>query len=199
MQKITPVAHEIHPLLQKRWSPRSFSDKMISRESIERLFEAARWAPSTYNEQPWAFIIGTNEDEHYRQLQECINTHNRKWAGKAPLLGVVLAKRYFGLDRRDNKHYMYDAGLAVSDMIVQATYMNFYAHQLGGFHPDKVIENFNVPGDWEPICMLAIGYLGDPEELPEGIVERDKDERYRKTIDEFVFGVEFGKTSDWVK
>ena len=199
MSETNKVGHDIHPLLMKRWSPKAFSSKMLSKEQIESLFEAARWAPSSFNEQPWAFIIASKQDDSYDALFDCLNENNKKWAVTAPLIGISLAKKFFDLNGRPNRHYMHDVGLAMAELATQATYMGICIHQMAGFFPGKVLEYFNVPDDYEPVAMFAIGYPGNKDDLPEGVIPKDKDMRTRKEIEEFVFTGNFGKTSEWVK
>lgn len=166
-EKHAKTAYPIHELLQARWSPRAFAERPIEREVIGSLLEAARWAPSSFNEQPWRFLIATREDpETFQELAGCLSEGNRPWAARAPLLILTVAKTYFGNDpQKKNRHAFHDVGLATQNLVIQATAMGLYVHQMAGFDRAKARELFEIPEGYEPVAVLAVGHLDDPETL----------------------------------
>jgi nitroreductase len=153
----------LHPLLEQRFSPRGFADIPVESEKIELLFEAARIAPSSFNEQPWRFVYATKENRHlYNKLLDCLTEKNQDWAKTAPLLILSIAKLTYTRNGNPNRHALHDAGLAMGNILVQATSMDLFVHQMGGFSIAKARENFELSADYEPVTMAAVGYL--PEE-----------------------------------
>ena len=200
MEKPTPTDHPIEDILKRRWSPRAFSDRMVEREKLQSLFEAARWAASSFNEQPWSFIVATKEKpEEYAALLSCLTEKNQQWAQLAPVLMVSVAKLNFEKNGKPNRHAFHDVGMAVSNLIVQATTFGLYVHQMAGYSVDKVRETFGVPDGFEPVSAIAIGYPEDPSVLPELFREQEMAPRKRKPTDSFVFEAKWGETSPIVK
>ena len=192
--------HEILDVLGRRWSPRAFADRPVEAEKLRRVLEAMRWAPSSYNEQPWRFIFATKADpEAYERLLHCLNENNQKWASTAPVLMLSLAKKTFSSREKPNRHAWHDVGLAVGNGLVQATALGLYAHQMAGILPEKIRETYAVPDDFEPVAGLALGYLGEPETLPEELQEKERAPRSRRPLDETVFGGAWGRTADVVE
>ncbi len=179
--------YPVNDLIINRWSRRAFSEDPIPGEVRDSLFEAARWAPSSMNEQPWAFIYGEKGTEAWDQLFEALMGGNQPWAAKAPLLVLVLAKKRFDYKDRVNRHYMHDVGFAMGNLTVQATEHGLNMHQMGGFRADAVIETFQLPELWEPVTITAIGYPGDSEALEEPYLTRESNPRVRKQIADFAF------------
>src|SRR5207247_9166076 len=131
----------IHDLLRRRWSPRAFSDRRVEPDKLRSLGEAARWSPSSYNEQPWSFIVGTKEDEaEYARLLSCLVEGNIEWAQHAPVLMVSVARLSFEEDGKPNRHAFHDVGQAVANLIVQATALGLVVHQLAGMFTYKLSE-----------------------------------------------------------
>ena len=158
--------YELHSPLQERFSPRAFADKDIDAQTIRSLFEAARWAPSCFNEQPWSFFVAhRGQQESYEKVFSCINEFNQSWAKNAPLIVISVIKKHFDLDGRENKHAGHDLGLAVAQLTIQAQSAGLSVHQMAGFHPDKAKEVFSIPDGFEALTALAIGYPGDPSQL----------------------------------
>lgn len=173
-------------LVRKRWSPRSFSDRKISRDNLNTLFEAARLAPSSRNEQPWEYIYAHKNDEAFRNMLECLNPGNKEWAKNAAVLVISLARKQFS-DGRNNKSSQHDTGLANMQLVLQAMDLGIFVHMMAGFHMEKTIETLAIPKDFEVICFMAIGYRDNPNRLPEPYRSREMKERTRKNIDEFAF------------
>src|ERR1051325_1248380 len=200
MEKPAPTDHPIEEILERRWSPRAFSDRIVEREKLQSLFEAARWAASSFNEQPWSFIVATKEKpDEYAALLSCLTEKNQQWARLAPVLMVSVAKLKFEKNGKPNRHAFHDVGMAVSNLIVQATALGMYVHQMAGFSVDKVREIYGVPEGFEPLAAIAVGYPDDPNVLPEPFREQDVGPRQRKPIDSFVFEAKWGETSPILK
>jgi nitroreductase len=176
----------IHELLARRWSPRAFSPRPVEPEKLAQLFEAARWAPSSYNAQPWAFIVATREDaEGYTRLLSTLVEPNRQWAQQAPVLILAVAKLDFDHTPRPNRHALYDLGQSVANLTVQATALDLQIHQMGGFDPGAARELFAVPKGYEPVAVLALGYQDEPPADPRA--------RTRKPLTDFVFSGSWGR------
>ena len=190
--KLANTEYPIHELLQKRWSPRAFSEKLIDTQMLNQLFEAARWAPSSYNEQPWRFIVARKEDqEAYKQLASVMNEFNQSWATDAPVLVLAITKTNFDLDGRDNPHAGHDLGQAIAHLTFEATKNNLYVHQMAGILPEKARELYNISDDYKPMTMFAIGYKGQPESLNDKMQKQETSPRIRKELDEIIFDGEW--------
>ncbi len=165
----------IHELLQKRFSPRSFEARPVSKDTLRALLEAARWAPSSYNEQPWRFLVTTrDEPSDFERLLACLAPGNQAWAKDAPVLMLSLAKLRFSHNDKPNRHAFHDVGLAVSQMIVQATALGLFVHQMAGFDVDKARGSFAIPEGFDPVAAIAVGYSS--EEPPTTRTRRPQDE-----------------------
>ena len=200
MDKPAPVDHPIEEILKRRWSPRAFSDRIVERDKLQRMFEAARWAASSFNEQPWSFIVATKEKpDEYAALLSCLTEKNQQWARRAPVLMVSVAKLNFEKNGKPNRHAFHDVGMAVSNLIVQATGLGLYVHQMAGFSVETVRETYGVPEGFEPVAAIAIGYPDDPNILAEQFRQQEVGPRQRKPIDSFIFEAKWGETSPLVK
>lgn len=188
----------VHPFIQNRWSPRAFADQPVEVETLLSLLEAARWAPSSGNGQPWHFIVGRQGTETHDKLVEVIKEGNLPWAAQAPVLMLTVAKTITS-SGRPHTHAFHDVGLAVANLTFQATVLELYVHQMGGFDPEKARETFAIPDGFDPVTMLAIGYLGDPDRLDEKNRERELITRTRRPLSEFVFEGTWGQTAELVK
>ena len=196
MEKPAETQYPIHDLLRRRWSPRAFSDRRVDPAIMRSLLEAARWAPSSYNEQPWSFIVATKDDPvEFGRLLSCLVEGNIQWAQHAPVLMVSVARLSFEDDGKPNRHAFHDVGLAVANLIVQATALGLVVHQMAGIFPDKIRELYGIPEGYEAVAGIALGYPGDPQSLPEGLRKRELAPRERKPMTEFVFSGRWGQTS----
>ncbi|MBK6839208.1 MAG: nitroreductase family protein [Bacteroidetes bacterium] len=183
----------VHSFLVDRRSIRAFDPRPIEDETLYLLFEAARWAPSAFNEQPWRFVMAGRENEtEFQQMLELLSPSNRSWAKNGSVLILTLAKMFTSHDNRVNRHALYDVGLAVGNLSVQATSMGLSLHQMGGFDSAKSREFYSIPEGYEPISIILVGYPGNAELLPEHLRLRESNPRVRKAIDEFVFSSKFG-------
>lgn len=192
--------HPIHELIAKRWSPYALSDRPVSREDLRSLFEAARWSASSYNEQPWRYIVASKDDpEAFERVLSCLVEGNQPWAKAAPVLAIGCTSLNFALNGKPNAAAQHDLGLASATLTVEATARGLFVHQMIGILPDRVRELYAVPDDFLPLTGLAIGYLGDVNDLPESYRPRDLSPRQRRPLPEFVFGDRWGEASDIVK
>ena len=199
MRKLAETRYPIHELLRERWSPRAFADRMVEPEELRSLLEAARWAPSSFNEQPWSFIVATKEHPgDYERLLSCLVEGNVRWAQHAPVLMLSVAKLAFERNGKPNRHAFHDVGLAVENMVIQATALGLAVHQMAGFHVDKARELFSIPDGHEPVAALVLGFPGDPAGLPEDLRERERAPRTRKPLESFVFSGQWGQPSPLV-
>jgi nitroreductase len=183
--------HEILDIIRARWSPRAFDpSRDVSRDDLLRLFEAARWAPSSLNEQPWRFVVGerTRSPEAHAALMSALNERNRTWAAAAPVLILVAVHRTLEQFQMENIHAWYDAGQAVAFLTIQATAQGLSIRQMEGFDRARARAICAVPEPFEPGIMMALGYVGDPENLPiEKHRASERQPRARRPIGDFVF------------
>jgi nitroreductase len=200
MKKPAVTDHPITELLRERWSPRAFADQPIPAEVLRSLFEAARWAPSSNNEQPWAFIVATKDDAAtHAKLLSTLVEFNQAWAKHPPVLGIAVSRLAFSGNGNTNRNAFYDTGAAMADLSIEAVSRGLLVHQMAGFDPHKAIEHFLIPDGWEPIAAFVIGYPGDPQSLPDKLRERELAPRTRKPLSEFVMSETWGKPAHFLK
>jgi len=196
MSRRAHTAHPIHDLLSSRWSPRAFADRAVEREKLQRVLEAARWAPSSFNGQPWAFIVATKDDPaEFAKLLACLIEFNQGWAKAAPVLMVTVAQMKFEKNDKPNPHAWHDVGLAAGNLSVQATAEGLVVHQMAGILPAQVRATYGSPDGWEPATGIALGYLGDAASLPDPLREREVVPSDRKPLESFVFTGGWGKVA----
>ena len=200
MQKPAPVGHPIHELLRNRWSPRAFADTPVPPEILCSLFEAARWAPSSSNGQPWAFLAATKDDpEAHSRLLSTLVEFNQTWAKHAPVLAIAVSEMEFARTGHPNRNAFYDTGAALAGLTLEATSRGLFVHQMAGFDPHKAIEVCRIPKGWEPIAAFVIGYPGDPNSLPENLRERELGGRSRKPLADFVMSGRWGNPAPFLR
>ncbi len=185
--KIAETKHKVIDLIKNRWSARSFSDKTISETDLHTLFEAASWAFSANNAQPWEYVYAHREDsEAFQKLHSCLMGGNQPWTKNAAVLIAVLAHKKLE-NGHENKAAKHDVGAANATLMLQATNMNIFGHVMGGFDPAKTIETLNVDTEiFEPVVFMALGYLDAPEKLEEPFKTRELTPRARKPLNDFV-------------
>ncbi len=180
--------YPIEALLARRWSPYSFAERDVPLEDLQAILEAARWAPSSYNEQPWRYLLARRSDPAaFEKLLSCLVDGNQVWAKSAPVLLIGLAIVTFARNGKPNAAAVHDLGLAAGNICVEATARGLFVHQMIGIVPERVRALYNVPDDAEPLTAAAIGYLGDGSSLPDAIQERDRGPRTRRPLASFVF------------
>jgi len=185
--KHAPDVSGVQELIRQRWSPRAFSDKEIPAADLKTLFEAARWAASSSNEQPWRFLVGRRGDETYQKIFNALVPFNQSWAKSAPVLVLSVAKKTFTEKGTPNRHALHDTGAATANLFLQATAIGLHTHSMAGFDPEQLRASFAIPSDYEIGAVVAIGYFGDPGGLPEHLHKIEVSPRQRKPVEEFVF------------
>jgi nitroreductase len=196
MEKPADTTYPIEPVIARRWSPRAFEDRPVEPDKLKRLFEAARWAPSSNNEQPWRFLAATRDNQSdYDKLFSCLSAGNTKWVFRAPVLMLSVASLFFEDDGKPNRHALHDTGMAVENLVLQATALGLQAHQMAGYDVDKARRECQIPSGFEPVAMIAVGYPGDPATLPDYLREREVKPRERQPIGNFVFTANWGRPS----
>jgi nitroreductase len=194
MHKRAPTDFPVHDLIAERWSPRAFSDKPVAPDVLASLFEAARWAPSSSNEQPWAYLVATKDDpEDFAKLVSVLVPFNVTWAQHAPVLALAVAKLAFEKSGAPNRNALYDVGAASAYLTMEATSRGLFVHQMAGYDPGQARQVFEIPAGWEPIAAIAVGYPGDPESLPGPLRDREVAPRTRKPVSAFVMSGSWGK------
>jgi nitroreductase len=200
MEKPANTDHPILDVIQRRWSPYAFADRPVEPEKIRSLLEAARWSASAFNEQPWRFILATKDQpETYAKALGCLVEANQGWAQQAPVLILTVTRTTFKRNDKPNRVHQHDLGLAVQNLITQATSMDLFIHQMAGVDLDKVRSEYNLPDGFEPQTAIAIGYGMDPADMPDDQREKKQAPRSRSPFAEFVFGDTWGQASPIVK
>ncbi len=177
----------VEALLVKRWSPRAFSGQPIEAADLRSIFTAAAWAGSSYNEQPWRFLLGRKGDPSWNIIFGALNDKNQSWAAAAPVLYAGFAKKTFTMTGGPNMVAVHDLGAASANLSLQAAALGIHTHGMAGFDREKLQTGFTIPDDFEPVACWAMGYLGDVDTLPSPFKEMELQQRSRKTLDEFVF------------
>lgn len=199
MSKETRPDYPIHELIAKRWSPYSFDDRLVPEADLRSLFEAARWAASSYNEQPWSYLVATKQEpEEFVKLLSCLVEGNQVWAKAAPVLALGVASLTFALNGTPNKAAIHDLGLAAGSLTFEATARGLMVHQMIGILPDRARELYRIPAGYEAVTGMAIGYVGDPNQLSDKLKDRDLAPRTRKPLSEFLFSGKWGQVSPLV-
>jgi nitroreductase len=190
IHQVRKPAYAIDPVFIERWSPRAFSDKEVPDEVLYSLFEAARWAPSAANRQPWRFILARKREDRER-FHSFINEKNRLWCEKAPVIVLVLSKKLKD-DGSENAFHAFDAGAAWAQLALQAVKNGLVTHPMGGFDKTKARQVLNIPEEFDIHAVVAVGYQADPGILPEAFQEREKPSG-RNPLDTFVFEGQFSQ------
>lgn len=163
----------INPLILSRWSPRSIKDESISDDELMSLFEAAKWAPSSRNGQPWRFIYAKKNTEHWNKFFNFLTDSNKLWCKNAPVLIVIISRKNFEQDNLFSRNHSFDTGAAWENLALEATNKGLMAHPMGGFDVDKARKVLEIPDDYEIEIMVAIGKKGAKENLPENLQQRE--------------------------
>ena len=194
MSRDAPVDVDVHPLVARRWSPRSFTDAPVSSDALQRMLEAARWAPSCFNEQPWRFLVAdrSGDPEGHTRLGALLNEGNA-WARAAPVLVLGATLERFARNDRLNAHARYDLGQAVAWLTVQATHEELFLHQLAGFSREAAFRELGLPDGVDPVVMLAIGHLGPASALPPALEARETAPRRRQPRQAITLGARWGQ------
>lgn len=173
----------------------SFSAERIPPAVLGSLFDAARWAPSSYGEQPWVFIVATQDQPaEFSGLLSCLMEANQVWAKQAYALILTCAKMHYSRNQKPNRHAYHDVGLATQNLMLQAISQGLFAHPMGGFEPQKARELLSIPDGCEPVAAIAVGYPAKPDaSIADELRQRDANPRVRKPLTDFVFSGRWGK------
>lgn len=186
--KIGPAIPGIPELILRRWSPRGFDpDRQVSGEDLKKIFIAAGWAASSFNEQPWRFLVGRRGDETYKRIFDSLVEFNQLWAGNAPVLILSAAKKTFSHNSSPNDYGIHDTGAATANLALAATALGMHTHSMAGFNRQAAREAFAIPEDYDIGAVTALGYQGDPSRLPESYQKMEESPRQRKPVEQFVF------------
>jgi len=178
----------LNELIRNRWSPRAFTSQPVDRETFRNLFEAARWAASCFNEQPWRFVVATKENpQQFDRLLATLMPKNQEWAKTAWALGFTVGKKTFTHNGSPNRFGMHDTGAALANLMIQATAMGLHVHGMGGFDAAKARADFGVPEDFDIGAAFALGYVDGSAEPPA--------DRSRRALEDMVFGTTWGVTA----
>jgi nitroreductase len=187
MKPMPTFDHPVHPLIQQRWSPRAFADVPLTHDVVLSLFEAARWAASSSNAQPWRFLYALkSETERFGKMVECLYDHNKEWAPNAPVLVVTMVKTHTDPGNKPNQYALHDLGLAIGNLTTQASSLDLYVHNMAGFSEETAKKLFSIPEGIEPVTMIAIGRLGDPGQLSAFNQQRELAAQTRKPLSELI-------------
>ena len=193
MEKPANTDYPVLDLIARRWSPRAFSDRQLNEENVGSLFEAARWAPSCYNDQPWRFIFATRDDaKGFKKTLACLMEQNQLWAENASMIVLVLARNTFARNGEPNRWGSHDTGLASANLVIQAESMGLRAHFMGGIRPDVIKETYGIPEGYEPMSAIAVGWPSEPDGLPDGLKEMEIKPRMRLPLKDIVFQGHWG-------
>lgn len=193
MDKRAPADHPIQDVVADRWSPYVFSDEPVDDATVASLLEAARWAPSSFNEQPWRYLVGRKGDAAWQAIFDSLVEANQAWAEPVPVLMVSVASMRYARNDKPNDHAWHDVGLATGNLLAEATARGLLVHQMGGFDAGTVRERFGLPEHFEPCAAIAIGHRGDPGEADEDLAGREDGPRERRPVDGFAFGATWGE------
>lgn len=185
--KIATTKHDVLDLIKNRWSPRSFSDKVISEKDLHTILEAAGWAASANNEQPWQYYYASKGNEGFAQIAETLAAGNKPWAQHAAILIVAVARKTYEANQAENVTALHDLGMANAHLLLQASALNIYSHMMGGFDKAKISKTLDLTDNQLPVAVIALGYLDEAEKLDEPFKSRELAPRVRKPLSEFVF------------
>lgn len=195
MKKEAVTSFPINDLARNRWSPRAFLDRQVEREKLISMFEAARWSASGGNEQPWRFIVGMNRDETWQKIFSTLDEGNKEWNKAVPVLILAIGNKISSWDGNVSGYFQYDTGQAVAQLTLEAMNQGLHVHQMGGFSAEKSMELFEIPDTFQPLTVIAAGYIGNPDTLAGKLRQRELQARTRKDLAEVVFNGKFGETA----
>lgn len=186
MIKEATTQYAVHPLLSKRWSARAFTPQPLTHNDVFTLVEAAGWAPSSMNDQPWHYHYALRGTPGFNTMWNLLSKGNQLWADKAAVLILSVARKTFVKDGSYNRHYLHDTGMANANLLTQALSMGIYGHILGGYDHEATIKTFDLDENQEPVAFIALGYLGEADTLEEPFKTRELTPRTRRPVQETV-------------
>lgn len=200
LEKPAVTSRPVNDLIRDRWSPRAFAPAPVGRDDLIAVMEAARWAASSGNGQPWRWMVATKDDpQAYEAALSCFNASNQRWAKTAPVLIFGCARRTSERTGSPNPHAWYDLGLANAQLTIQAQSLGLVVHQAAGIEHDKARAAFSIPDEFDVVVGMALGYPGDPDSLPDELPGREREPRVRKPLGETVFTGAFGTPAPFAK
>jgi nitroreductase len=191
-EKLADTSPRVHDLIRSRWSPRSFTDREISNEDLKTVLEAARWAASSFNEQPWRFLVAQKSDSAaFNKLLDLLVPFNQAWVKKASVLIIMAARKTFSQNATENYYALHDCGAACAHILLQATALGFQGHGMAGFDRVRAQRELNIPEGFVPAAAIALGYVGSPDDLQldERYKQAERGKRVRKPLTDLAFGV----------
>jgi nitroreductase len=190
----------VHELISKRYSPYGFEEKSVAESDLCSLFEAARWAASSFNEQPWRYILARREQvDEFSKLLSCLTEGNQSWAKSAGALALGVVSLRFARNEKPNRYAVHDLGLASAQLTLEATARGLSIHQMAGILPEKARDLYDIPDGFEAMTALAIGYRSDSNSFDSQFAERDAAPRKRRPLSETLFESSWGKAADFVR
>jgi nitroreductase len=200
MKKPAPVAHPVLDVVRDRWSQRAFTARPVAAGVLLSMLEAARWAPSSANEQPWHFLIARRDDPPaFEKLLACLTASNQRWAKDAGALLLIVARMNSVRSGRPNPYALHDAGLALANLLLEATSRGLATHPMAGFDAAMTRTAFSIPSGFDPVTVVAVGDPGESSALPEDLAAREVAPRLRRPLAEFVFEGTWEQPAPWVK
>jgi len=189
------VEHPVLDVIRSRWSPAIYSPRTVEPEKLLSVLEAARWAPSSYNAQPWSFLVARREEpEEFARMLSCLVPGNVAWAQHVPVLMISVAKLHFDHNSAANRHALHDTGIATGFLMLQAASLGILAHGMAGFDAAKASELYAIPESHEAVAALGLGYPGDEQGAPEELQKRNQ-RKPRRPLNQFVFAGRWGQPS----
>jgi nitroreductase len=186
--KIADTVESVHDLIKKRWSPRAFDQREVSGKDLQALLEAARWAASSSNEQPWRFVVATKSDPaSHARILDLLVPFNQEWAKHAPVLMIMAAKKTMSKGGQENAYALHDTGQALANLMLQAIALGLYAHAMAGFDHEKARQVLGIPDDFAVGAAVAVGYHGSLDQLIERYRQAEVAKRERKPLSELAF------------
>jgi nitroreductase len=200
-KKAARTDHPILPVLAERYSPYAFEPRPVEPDKLRSCLEAARWAASSYNEQPWRCILATrDDDEAWQTMLSCLVEANREWAQQAGALIITATRRAFSRNDKPNRVCEHDVGLAAANLTVQAQSLGLHVHQMAGIDQDACRRVYDIPEGFDPLTAIAIGYAATPDQIDdEKLLERETAPRSRMPLSEWVFAGRFGQAAGLVR
>lgn len=199
MKKPALVAYPILDVLRERWSARAFAPRSVATADLLSLLEAARWAPSGGNEQPWHFIVARRQEPAaFETLLACLVPANQRWAKDAGVLVLIVARMHLARSGKPNAYALHDAGLALANLLLEATARGLATHPMAGFDATAARTAFGIPAGFDPVTAVAVGHPGDPNTLPEDLQTREVAPRQRQPLADLVFATAWGQTAPWI-
>lgn len=185
--KIANTKHDVLDLIKNRWSPRSFSDQVIPEKDLHTMLEAAGWAASANNEQPWQYFYASKNHDGFAEIADSLLSGNKPWAQHADVLLVAVARKTYEANQKENSSALHDLGMANAHLLLQASVLGIYGHMMGGFDKSKIEKTLGLTENQEAVIVIALGYLDEADKLEEPYKTREITPRVRKPLSDFVF------------